>query len=131
MNLSRIAKFNPGELVKTEGYSKVGVVDHNSGVDSCWIKFYNFTNLVECAESKVRKITFKEFLWYTDPTTNGLKIGKNRAWPILFSLGMAIAMIFSSFTIEGNWKFGPLIIGWGIILLNYLGVRYNWTGRWV
>ncbi len=133
MNLSgkTKAKFNPGELVKVEGYSEVGIVDHNSGIDSCWIKFYRMKSPVECSERKVRKITFKEFLWYQDPTTNNWKIGKNQALPILGSLGMALAIIISAFFVEGWGKIGGLLIGCGIILLNYLGARYIWTKRWV
>ncbi len=129
-NLKKPAKFNIGELVKVNGYSKVGVVSHNSGSKS-WIKFYDIKSPVECDEDKVRKLTFGEFIWYKDPNTNNWKIGKNKAPSILFTLGLSILFIISSFKIEGPLKMVPIAISIGIIIINYLGVRNNWTGKWV
>lgn len=159
INLSRIPKFGVHELVKiktdespklgfwrsinifSKSYwksfiddfkelSKVGVVHMNTGVDSCWVKFPN-QEPVPISENSLRKITFKEFSLYIDPNTGGLKIGRNRAFPILISLVMAIVFISSSINIEGPWKLAPISISLGIILVNYLGLRYNYTKRWV
>jgi hypothetical protein len=132
VNLSRIPKFNVGTLVKCncDDYSKVGVVDGNTGVDSCWVKFAP-GKVVECSESKVRTLTFGEFAWYHDPNTGWLKIGKNKAVIVLLSIAMALLFIITASTIEGPWKIAPILIGSGIIVINYLGLRYNYTGRWV
>lgn len=130
-NLNRPIKFHIGELVKVNGYSKVGVVNQNSGVRSCWIKFYDMKSPIECDEDKVRKLTFGEFIWYRDPNTNNWKIGKNKAQSILLTLAMSFLFIIASFKVEGLLKLVPITISIGIIIINYLGVRNNWTGKWV
>lgn len=137
-NLSRPVVYKTGELVKCKGYSKVGVVDHNTGMasgvnrpDMCWINFYEFDKPIPRPVEEVRRLTFTEFLWYRDPQTNGFKIGKNKAFPILFSLVFSLFVIVSSFGVDGWAKFVTMSIGLGIILINYLGVRKNWNGKWV
>lgn len=159
INLSRIPKFGVHELVKVKtnetpklGFwksinifgksywtslidsfkelSKVGVVHMNTGVESCWVKFPNQES-IPIPENNLRKITFKEFVLYIDPNTGGLKIGRNKALPIVFSLIMAIVFIISSMSVEGPWKLAPIGISVGIFVVNYLGLRYNFTKRWV
>jgi hypothetical protein len=44
---------------------------------------------------------------------------------------MAILFIATAFTVEGPWKLAPMLIGAGIIAINYIGLRYNYIGRWV
>jgi hypothetical protein len=84
VNLSRIPKFNVGTLVKCkcDDYSKVGVVDGNTGADRCWVKFAP-GEVAECPESDVRALTFGEFAWYRDPSTGWPKVGKNKALSVL------------------------------------------------
>jgi hypothetical protein len=132
VNLSRIPKFNVGTLVKCkcDDYSKVGVVDGNTGADRCWVKFAP-GEVAECPESDVRALTFGEFAWYRDPSTGWPKVGKNKALSVLLSLVMAILFIATAFTVEGPWKLAPMLIGAGIIAINYIGLRYNYIGRWV
>ncbi len=148
VNLSRIPLFKTGEFVKIKtddkpkmgffkslldyfkNLSKVGVVHMNTGVDSCWVKFPN-QEPIPIPENNLRKITFGEFALYKDPNTGGLKIGRNKALPIVFSLIMAIVFIISSMSVEGPWKLAPIGISVGIFVVNYLGLRYNFTKRWV
>ncbi len=133
IDLSRPVKFGVGKLVKCScnGYSKVGVVDGNSGTETCWIKFHGNRSPVGCPESEVRDITFKEFAWYRDPNTGRMKVGRNSAFAVLLSVTMALVFMTTSVTVEGPWKLAPILIGAGIIALNYIGLRYNYTRRWV
>lgn len=159
VDLSRIPKFGVHELVKVKtdktpklGFwksinifsrsywisfiddfrelSKVGVVHMNTGVESCWVKFPN-QEPIPIPENNLRKITFKEFALYIDPNTGGLKIGRNKAFPVLLSLVMSVVFIISSMSVEGPWKLAPIGISVGIFVVNYLGLRYNFTKRWV
>ena len=132
-NQSRLVKFDAGELVKCScnNYSKVGVVYGNSATGTCLIKFDRNSNPVECPESEVRGLTFKEFAWYRDPRTGKMKIGKSDAIIVLLSILMASIFIGVSVTVEGPWKLAPILIGVGIIVVNYIGLRYNYTRHWV
>lgn len=132
-NLSRSVKFQAGTLVKCkcDNFTKVGIVDHNSGADICWIRFYGSSKLVGCPESDVRGLTFKEFAWFRHPITGKRRIGKNSDLPVLYSLVLAFLIILTSFGVEGWLKLGPITIGALIIVVNYLGLRYNYIKRWV
>jgi hypothetical protein len=79
----------------------------------------------------VRGLTFKEFAWYRDPNTGRMKVGRNDAFAVLMSVAMALVFMVTSVTVEGPWKLAPILIGAGIITLNYVGLRYNYTRRWV
>jgi hypothetical protein len=131
INLSRAVKFQAGTLVKHKSNDLVGVVHNNSGVDSCWIKFLPNAKPQSYPESEVRELTFQEFAWYRDPSTGRMKIGRNNAFIILLSMAAAILSMVSSITVEGPWKLAPLLIGAGVIVINYVGLRYNYTRRWV
>jgi len=134
VNLSRIPKFSAGTLVKCacNNYSAIGVIVEAIGSVNYTVKF-DERSFITCPESDIRPLTFKEFVWYSDPNTGRLKIGKNSAIPVLLSLVMALVFIGITFTIDepGLWKFAPMVIGFAIIAVNYLGLRYNYTGKWV
>ncbi len=125
-NQSRPVKFQPGTLVKyiSSGYKKAFVVDHNSKEDWCWINHRNFSGPIHTPESELRRLTFGEFLWYQDPMTGGMKIGKNRAFPILLWLAiMLFCAVASIVGVEDNWRWvWPIVtvlsIG-GVLLATY------------
>ena len=131
VNLSRPIKFGVGTLVKHSSSDLVGVVTDNSREDSCWIKFLPRTEARPYPESEVRGLTFKEFAWYRDPNTGRMKVGRNGAFAVIMSVAMALVFMVTSVTVEGPWKLAPILIGAGIITLNYVGLRYTYTRRWV
>lgn len=120
-----------GTLVKHKLFDQVGSVHHYDQARSkYWIKF-PWVEPRPYDASLIRKVTFAEFVWYRDPNTNRWKIGKNGAVPILFSLVMACVSIVSSFSVDGPWAIAPIAIGIGVILVNYIGLRKNYTGDWI
>ena len=131
MNSSRPVKFPPGTLVKMkDGLTPryVLVVDHNSGVDSCWVEHRSFDIPKIAHEDNLRTLTFGEFLWYSDPMTGHRKIGKNRALPLLLWAAIMLACSIASLTLLGFWKwFWPIVtvLTFGGILMatwmNYKG----------
>lgn len=125
-------KYTYGTLVKCKcnNFTSVGMIQKKVGSDNYSVQFDN-KNIIVCSQSDIRPLTFKEFAWYKDPTTGWPKIGKNSAIPVMFSIMMAITFIIASFSVEGLWSLAPAGIGVAIIVANYIGLRYNYTGRWV
>jgi len=111
-NLSRPVKFPPSTLVKfIEGRGPIFEVEHNSGVDTCWIK----TRLLKplpTAESELRSLTWYEFAFHRDPMKGHWMIGKNRALPLLYALAILLAGTIASLkSVEGAWKWAcPAIL---------------------
>jgi hypothetical protein len=125
-------KFEIGELVKHKWFPEIASVedyDEKSGIYR--IKFPTDQKPMVVPETLIRPITFFEFMWYRDPRTKKTKIGKNRAFPVLFSLSGAFISILLSFTVDGPWALLPFLLGVSIITAHYIGLRYNYTGRWV
>lgn len=119
MNQSRPELYPPDTLVKirTNPDAGVFVVDHNSGEDTCHLKKGGY--ITKYPEKAVRPISRLEFFWYKDPKTGGMKIGKNRAIPILLWLLIMLACSVASVVgAEGFWRwFWP-----GVTALAILGV---------
>lgn len=129
MNNSRPVLYPPGTLVKLRGNRRAGsvfVVDHNSGADTCHLKQEGYE--VAYPEKAVRRLTFGEFLWYKDPTTGGMKIGKNRAVPILLWLGIMLASSAASIVgVEGGlrwaWPVITVLSIAGVLAATYANFR--------
>lgn len=128
-NHSRPVKFEPGTLVKRSGIrsKKVYVVDHNSGENKCWITCRGWFSPVAYEESGLRTLTFGEFLWYSDPMTGNLKIGKNLALPLLLWAAIMLACSIASLTLLGFWKwFWPIVTALcfaGVIVATWMNYK--------
>jgi hypothetical protein len=125
-------EFKIGDLVKCKcnNFSSIGVIKKTVGKYNYSIGFDDRSTII-CPQSDIRSLTFREFAWYSDPTTGWPKIGKNSAIPVLFSIAMSISFIIASFSVEGLWSLVPAGMGVAIIVANYVGLRYNYTGKWI
>ena len=132
MNNSRPVLHPPGTLVKyLYGRSKaVFVVSHNTGTDTCWITHRYYDAPEPAGEADLRRLTFGEFLWYTDPMTGALKIGFNLAFPLLLAVAILVAGSIASFVgVEDGWKwFCPALLV-TVITGTLVATYRNYTGR--
>jgi hypothetical protein len=98
-NLSRPVRFVPDTLVKfdAKGATRIYVVDHNSGSDSCWIWNRLYTSPYAVPENDLRTLTWHEFAFHRDPMKGHLMIGKNRALPLLYGLIVTSLCSFAGF----------------------------------
>ncbi len=133
MNNSRPVKFQPGTLVKYNGSAskRTYVVDHNSGSDVCWISHRSQNGSPwPVPEDDLRRLTFVKFLWYADPMTGALKIGFNRAIPLLLAVAILVAGSIASFVgVEDGWKwFCPALLV-TVITGTLVATYRNYTGK--
>ena len=132
MNNSRPVKFQPGTLVKFvfKGARRTYVVDHNSDADSCWIWNRTYARPYAAPEADLRRLTFAEFLWYRDPMTGALKIGFNRAIPLLLAVAILVAGSIASFVgVEDGWRwFCPALLV-TVITGTLVATYRNYTGK--
>jgi len=132
MNNSRPVKFPPGTLVKFvfKGARRTYVVDHNSDADSCWIWNRTYAHPYAAPEADLRRLTFAEFLWYRDPMTGALKIGFNRAVPLLLAVAILVTGSIASFVgVEDGWKwFCPALLV-TVITGTLVATYRNYTGK--
>ena len=124
--------YQIGTLVEHKLSGTIGVVVNKSDADKkYWIKFSPITEPRLFTSGDIQPITFKQYAWYQDPNTGKYKIGGNGAFPVVLLCLMGLLFMGLSFTVEGWWMLAPLGIGAAIIVVNYLGLRYNYTKRWV
>lgn len=95
-NLSRPVAFHVGEYVKVPGSKKMGIVISNSGADTCWVRLDSGRAPQPFSEWQLRRPTFKEFLWYRNPETGGMMIGKNGAGKVFFAEAVSLAVIIAA-----------------------------------
>lgn len=111
---SRPVKFVPDTLVKFifKGASRIYVVDHNSGADSCWINHRFYSGPYAVPESDLRDLYWYEFAFHRDPMKGHWMIGKNRALPLLYAFVVLTAGSVASFVgVEDGWKWAcPTIL---------------------
>lgn len=81
-------------------------------------------------EQGLRKPTFGEFLWYKDPETRGLKIGANRAWPLLFANAIGVAGIIANGIPTDFWTALVTAVCFGITVGTILGTLSNYRTQW-
>lgn len=114
MNTSRPVKFPPDTLVKFifKGASRIYVVDHNSGTDSCWIWHRLYKTPYAAPEGDLRALYWYEFAFHRDPMKGHWMIGKNRAIPLLYAFAVLTAGSVASFVgMEDGWKWAcPAIL---------------------
>lgn len=132
---SKPTKYPPGTLVHD---SELGICI--IGDDAKW-DGTQITYTVICKkelwrdvpEAALRPLTFGEFLFYTDPATGGLKIGKNKAWPLLLANALAlfgvIATTYYLITGDDPTVALALIPCIGVPVFTILGTRANWKNR--
>jgi len=125
--------YKTGTLVEHTLSGTVGVVTNTKQDSSkiCWVKFGYYNEPKPFPAENIQPISFRNFAWYQDPSTGRYKIGKNGAIPVILSCLMGLLSIGLSFTVDGVWMLLPAILGTAVVVVNYLGLRYNYTGRWV
>jgi uncharacterized integral membrane protein len=114
-NLSRPVKFVPDTLVKRRNPlwpNRTYVVDHNSGIDSCWVNHRFARSVFAIQEEDLRALYWYEFAFHRDPMKGHWMIGKNRALPLLYALAILLAGTIASLkSVEGAWKWAcPAIL---------------------
>lgn len=125
--------YQVGTLVEHKLSGTVGVVvtNNTSMGQKCRVQFGFKGEPKLFWYEDLKPISFRNYAFYQDPNTGKYKIGGNGAFPVVLSCLMGLLFMGLSFTVEGWWMLAPLGIGAAIIVVNYLGLRYNYTKRWV
>lgn len=141
-------EYNPNDIVK---WSK-------DKWGRCWSVVYQWTDgharpvgttiieygtqRTEVNDKDIRRLTFREFIWFEHPTTLHMMSGKTRGYMAiiihLFALGLCAASVTTCFVvIDGKYvEFDPTpligaVISIDVLLLYWWGTFQNWRGKWV
>lgn len=125
-------------MVKIEGYKYTGVVTYddkgapqwNDEKMEYWYYDMGYIQGPVNGPHGFRKPTFWEFIWYKDPDTRGLKIGANRAWPLLFANAIGVAGIIANGIPTDFWTGLVTTVCSGITVGTILGTLSNYRKQW-
>lgn len=134
--MSKDALYHPSDLMRLKD-AGICVIEHSGqyapGIGITYDIRYKGALLRGMIEENLTPITFSEFLFYTDPATGGLKIGKNKAWPLLIALAIAsygIGVAIVSLIREPEvWMGVQLAICLGVYAFAIIGTYRNWKGK--
>jgi hypothetical protein len=132
-NRSRPIVFHNGEIVKlvwSIGQDHTYLVDHSSGTDTVHLLRQGMDIPIIVPEADVRRLTWREFVWFKHPTTGMMMSGKTRGYMAIIIHVFALIIGALGFTVDGPWKVAPFILCAGIVGVYWLGTRNNFTGRW-
>lgn len=129
---SRPVKYHVGTIMKWKPRKGFAVVDHNSGTDSCWIKYYGEKPIaVSEHDSRLRKINLLEFFCFRSPVTDRLQLGGNGFVGSVIGILAGVGMLFSDQYIEDQpfWRWLVFGIGASIISAIVIGTIRNYFGK--
>lgn len=82
-------------------------------------------------EGKLKAFDWKTFVWYRNPESTRMSVGKTRGWMAILIHVFSIIIFGCGFTVVGPWKIAPFVLGAGTIGLFWLGTWKNFTKQWV